>query len=357
MPILMIADGRSTPSPQIVVSQCHAQGVSVVINLLKRTRIGRIIFILAAALSLVQPSARPAHMVVLEPNERIRLRMVSPIENNTGFRVWGSRYYPGDVLPEKMSDYLFRQMSVIPRLDPSRLDGRTPGTWKNGGYAPGDRIVKINLEQFDHREKDTVGSRIFWDIRLHMYVYDGASGTLIFDSVIQEKDERHYVLYNDALKTEPIYWNTFEKTAYWPAICKALDEALAEITEGYNGFRIVGRIVAKAERVDGSFSVSKKKQDRFYHIDIGRDDSIKIGDILAVTRSSSVRTVDPQNGEIHFPQIVGRVKVVSVKAKDAVVELLKESRDAPIQLGDSVSVPLSTRRDTKSTQRHIDGGL
>ena len=306
---------------------------------------------LILAIALLFWGVSQSEAIVLDPGERINLRMVDPIENNTGFRVWGSKYYPGDVLPEKMSDYLFRKMSIIPRLRASRLDGRNQQAWRTQGFSRSDMIIKLDLEHFQYKKSDRIGSRLYWDIRLHMYVHDGSNGSLIFDSVIEERDERQYVLYNDVLETEPVYWDDFAKTVYWSAIRKALDEALEEVVDGYNGFRVVGQIVAKAERVDGSLSVPKKKQNKLYHINIGRNETLKLGDVLAVTRSSSVRTISPETAEMHFPQIVGRVIVRFIKEEDAVVEVMKESKDAPIQLGDSVSAPLTTRRDVKSSTK------
>jgi hypothetical protein len=51
---------------------------------------------------------------------------------------------------------------------------------------------------------------------------------------------------------------------------------------------------------------------------------------------------------MHFPQIIGRVRVIFVKGRDAVAEIVKESRDAPIQLGDALSAPLYGIRGAKS---------
>jgi hypothetical protein len=279
------------------------------------------------------------------PGERLNLRLVTPIENNSGFSVWGGKYYPDDVLSEKMSDYVFRKMKGIHRVDATRLVSDNPAFWPSEGFSDKDMILKINLEEFYYKKKDTLGSKICWDIVLHTYVYNGATRDLLFDSVISERDNRQYVLYTDILDTEPIYWEKFEKSPYWPAIRKALDRALAEVADGYNGYRVVGQIIAKAERVDGSFTVSKGKRDKLYHINLGLRDSVKAGDVLAVTRASSVRTIAPETPELHFPQIVGRVRVVFVKDRDGVVEIVKESEDAPIQLGDSVSMPLSGTRD------------
>lgn len=291
-------------------------------------------------------TAKDAAMAVyVEPGDRFTLRLVTPVENNSGRAVWESKYYPSDVLSEKMSDYVFRRMKEIHRIDPIRLMSDIPDFWPVGGFSGKDRIIKISLERFDYLKKDTFGSKVYWDVILHSYVYDGSTRELLFDSVIEESDKRQYVLYQDILDTEPIYWQNFEKSPYWPVIRKALDRALEETVEGYNGYRVVGQIIAKAERVDGSFTVSNRQQDKIYHINLGRQDSVKVGDVLSVIRSSSVRTIAPETPEVHFPQIVGRVRVVFVKDRDAAVEIIKESKDGPIQLGDSVSMPLSGRRD------------
>ena len=285
-----------------------------------------------------------AHAAALEPGERLNLRVVAPISNNSGFRVWGSKYYPGDVLSEKMTEHFFRRMNEIPRVSASKVMGTDPSYWAVSGYSPSDMVVKVDLEQFQYSKKDMIGSKVKWDVVLHMSVYNAVSKRIVYETVVREADERQYVLYNDVMETKPVYWDEFEKGPYWPAIRKALDEALDEVVDGYNGYRIVGRIVAKAERVDGSLSVPKKKQDKLYHVNIGREDSVRIGDILSVTRASSVRTIAPESPEMHFPQVVGRVKVIFVKGQDAIVEILKESRDAPIQLGDALSAPLRGKR-------------
>ena len=294
---------------------------------------------------LVSQLLDTAHAAALDPGERLHLRMVAPIENNSGFRVWGSKYYPGDVLSEKMTDHFFRRLKEVPRMQASKVMGSSPDFWASAGYSPSDLVVRVNLEQFNYKKKDMIGSRVYWDVALHMYVYNAGSKRIVYETVVREKDERQYVLYNDVLEAEPVYWDVFEKSPYWPAIRKALDEAFVQVVDGYNGYRVVGQIVAKAERVDGSLSVPKKQQDRLYHVNIGREDSLREGDLLVVTRSSSVRTVAPETPEMHFPQVVGRVRVVFVKGQDAVVEIVKESTDAPIQLGDAVSTPLHGKRN------------
>lgn len=289
--------------------------------------------------------ATAARGAAVLPGERLHLRMVAPVENSSGFRVWGGKYYPGDVLAEKMTDYFYRRMKEIPLIEVSRVEGSWPAAWRTDGFSPLDMIVRINLEDFRFKKTDTLGSKVKWDVFLHMYVYNGATKEQVFDSVIEERDERLYPLYNDTLETGPVYWEQFAKSPYWPAICRALDLALDEVVDGYNGYRVVGRIAAKAERVDGSLSVPKKERDKLWHITLGRNDSVRMNDVLIVTRASSVRTIAPETPEMHFPQVVGRVKVIFLKGEDAVVRVVKESKEGPIQLGDAVSIPLAPPRN------------
>ncbi|MDR1965487.1 MAG: hypothetical protein LBQ36_02145 [Synergistaceae bacterium] len=300
-------------------------------------------FITAAMMFFVAVPS-PALAIALDLGARPNVGLVSPVENNTGFRVWGSKYYPGDVLGQKMEEYMLRKMRSIPRISITRVLGSNPDYWEMDMTSEDDLIVKIGIEEFRYKKTDTIASKVRWDIALHLYVYD-SSKRLLYDQVIEERADRQYVVYKDIMEREPVYWETFEKSPYWPAIRHAMDDALKYVMRGYNGYRIVGQIVAKAERVDGSLTVSKKKQDKIYHINLGMEDSVRVGDLLAVTRSSSVRTVAPETPEMHFPQVVARVRVIFVKGRDGVVEVVKESKDAPIQLGDSLSAPLPGRRD------------
>ena len=308
----------------------------------------RFVFYAAAAVFVCVVWACVAEAIALDKGERVSVALVTPVANNTEFRVWMNKYYPGDILSEKMTGYMLRRMREIPRVNVEQVSGANPDYWDMMGSSRNDLVIETNLEQCNYYKKDTLGSKVRWDVVLHIYVYN-SSKRLIYDTVVRERDNRHYVLYNDTMERGPIYWEKFEKSPYWPALRRAMDEALDDVLAGYNGYRIVGRIVARAERVDGSLSVPRKKTDRIYHIDLGAEDSVQVGDILSVTRASSVRTVAPDTPEMHFPQIVGRVRVIFVKGRDGVVEVVKESGDAPIQLGDTLSAPLREPRKAKNT--------
>ena len=299
------------------------------------------IILLCAAVCLTFTAQ--AEAIVLGFGERVSVGLVTPVMNNTGFRVWGSKYYPGDVLPQKMEEYMLKQMRGVPRVSVESVQGTNPNYWAMDGSSEHDLILRLGLEDLRFRKSDVVGSNVRCDVAMRLFVYD-ANYRLLYDTVIERRANRFYPFYNDILQNDPLYWDTFEKSLCWPIIRGALDEALADVVGGYNGYRIVGRIVAKAERVDGSLTVPKSKQDKLYHINLGREDSVRVGDLLSVTRASSVRTVAPETPEMHFPQVVARVKVVFIKGRDGVVEIVKESKDAPIQLGDALSAPLFGRR-------------
>lgn len=314
---------------------------------LSERRCWRLLYIAVTAAMLVAFRALPANAVAIEPEERLNLRMVAPIPNNSTFRVWGSKYYPGDVLSEHMTEHLYRRFREIPRLKISKVASTDPNRWPTTGFTPSDLVVSLTLEEASFGKSDRIGSKTYWDVQFHMHVFNASSRRLVYENVVQYKDSRHYPLYNDVMEYSPIYWAEFEKSPYWGAVRHALDMAFDEVIEGYNGYRIVGRIVAKAERVDGSLTVPKKDRDKLYHIDLGREDSVRVGDLLSVTRSSSVRTISPEDPEMHFPQVVARVKVLYIKGQDAVVQVIKQSKEAPIMLGDSVSAPLFGKRGSR----------
>ncbi len=290
----------------------------------------------------------PALAVAIAPDESFHFRLVDPIENKSDFRVWRNRYDPGDVLSERMTDYFVRRLKETPFISSSLINRRNASSWTTKGFTRYDAVIQINLEDLQISKRDTFGSRMIWDVVLRMTVYNGSNREQIFDSVIRNRDSRLHILYTDVLENKPIYWEQFEKTDYWRAIRSALDDAYDQLVLGYTGYRMVGQIVAKAERVDGSLSVPKRLADKLYHVTIGRNQTLRQGDVLIVTRASAVRTVDPDHRELHFPQIVGRVRVFFLKDNDAIVEVIKESVDAPIQLGDAVSVPIAGNRNGRS---------
>jgi hypothetical protein len=285
-----------------------------------------------------------ARAAVVERGERVTVGLASPVANNSGYRVWGSKYYPGDVLSQKMEEYMLRRLRSSARMSVASVRGSGPDNWAMSLTSPHDVIIRVGLEYMRFRKRDLVGSDTRCEVSMTLSVYDSGRN-LLYEGVIENRGARYYPLYNDILEREPLYWDAFERSVCWPVIRAAMDEAIDDAIGGYNGYRVIGRVAARAERVDGSLTVAKGKRDRIYHVTLGREEGVNVGDTLAVTRASSVRTVVPEAREIHFPQVVARMRVIFVKGRDAVAEVVRESRDAPVQLGDAVSLPLYGRRD------------
>ncbi|MDR1741938.1 MAG: hypothetical protein LBR38_08905 [Synergistaceae bacterium] len=156
-------------------------------------------------------------------------------------------------------------------------------------------------------------------------------------------------------------WEQFASTSHWQAVKNAVKDAYREAMgqvsvalrrndpEGeeladvpFSPFAIeIGRVIAPA-------ATSKRKR-RQYIISIGRENALKVGDTLYVVRSDTYATVDPENPIAVVPENAGRVaqggkkgvgvgklRVISVQERTAVVQVLSENRKAPVHLEDLV---------------------
>ena len=90
----------------------------------------------------------------------------------------------------------------------------------------------------------------------------------------------------------------------------------------------IGRIISP--------TADSKRRRREYIISIGREDALRVGDILDVVRSVIYVTVDPEHPIVVLPKSIGRVKVISVQERNAVVRVVKDNKKEPIQLKDLV---------------------
>ena len=79
-----------------------------------------------------------------------------------------------------------------------------------------------------------------------------------------------------------------------------------------------------------------RRRRREFIISIGRQDALRVGDVLDVVRGDTYVTVDPENPVVVLQNTIGKVKVVSVQEKNAVVRVVKDNRKDPIQLKDTV---------------------
>lgn len=283
----------------------------------------------------------PAAAEIVDPLEGVKFRLAAPIHNLTSFKVWRSRFDPTDVLPEKMTEYFHARLKEAPLATATLLDKSENAGWPTAGLTDRDAVLKLNLESANFFKRDTLGSRMQGNVFVRMTVYNGRTREEIFASTVEEKAVRWTPDYQDTLDHEPIVWKDFEHTAYWAAVRKALDRAFDDFARHYTGYRIVGRIAEEAHPIvsyDSPFSLGHAR--RKYLITLGRNDSLREGDILAVVKSEAVRTQDPENPVIVFPQVFAKVRVIFLKAHDGVVELVDKAKNVPIEPGDVVTTPL-----------------
>ncbi|MDR3264559.1 MAG: hypothetical protein LBT15_00970 [Synergistaceae bacterium] len=143
-------------------------------------------------------------------------------------------------------------------------------------------------------------------------------------------------------------WPQFSTTSHWQSIKNAIEDgyhqAMGQVsnvirrnepdsvmdgTDNFSpSFATVGRIVSPTAR-----STRKKRE---YIISLGRSDAVRVGDVLDVVRSDTYVTVDPEHPVVVMPQTIGKVKVISVQEKNAIVRVIKDNKKEPIQLKDMV---------------------
>jgi hypothetical protein len=304
---------------------------------------------LPAALLLVPLLMGPigaARAEVVDPDHGVRLRLAAPIHNLTEYKVWRSRFDPTDALPEKMTQYFLDRLKNSPLVTATLIDKGDNAGWSTEGMDQGDAVIKINLERADFFRRDTFGTKTQGNVFVRMTVYEGLSRREIFVSTANEKVSRWTPDYQDTLDGGPVLWKDFERSAYWGAVKKGLDALFRDMAEHYTGYRIVGRIAAQVDplvRYDSPFSLGHAR--RKYAITLGRNDSLRLGDVLAVVKSEAIRTEDPENPVILFPQVYAKVRVIFLKAHDAVVELEDKAKGVPLEVGDLVMTPAYGPRD------------
>jgi hypothetical protein len=312
-----------------------------------------------------------------------------PTENNTDLQVWQSKYYPYSILEEKMTEYLAALFADSPMTDVVILDENGMNRWLSQPYRGED--MAFQMEIYDALVKDRRGglgihSRGHFQLRLKAfdavnaerfatriavggdtrYTFDSGGeklfwiDTMITSLPIPFKDGLDVLgLTRTGDKGQRMSrptWAQFSSTAHWQALKNAVKdayhEAMGQVSialkrndpDGYaagdipfNPFAInVGRIISPT-------ATSTRKR-REYIISIGREDTLRAGDVLDVVRSDTYVTVDPENpvavvphtvGRVR-PSAVGRVRVISVQERTAVVRVVRDNRKEPIRLNDLV---------------------
>ena len=297
-------------------------------------------------------AASPRHIVLL------------PTLNYTEYEIWESKYYPVNVLESKMTEYLASLLRQNPFTDVSILDDSQAQRWMNDPYSrQGAFAVQMELYSVLAKEREVLGSFEKGDVSLRVRIYSAADGELETSYISSGKDQRYtfnpgddrlYLLntrtsiidifYRNGLdflrltppdkgqKMSRLTWQQFSGTPYWQAFKNAIKGVAVGIADMRDGeLAVIGRIIAP--------TANSTRRNREYIITLGRQDALAVGDILQVVRGDTYITVDPENPVVLLPRVVGNVRVIKTMSEQAVVRLLNENSQNPVQLNDLVTTP------------------
>lgn len=264
------------------------------------------------------------------PQGRLNVALF-PVRNETPLKVWKNRFYPGDVLGAQLGDHIATLLRRSPLINVYRLGEEDERQWLQGVGRQQQIGVRFTLVDLSMRKNDTVGSTTKGVVTLRMTVFDGLTGEERNTAVIRTKDSRWTPMYRDDPAEFP-RWKSFSKSVYWASCQEAAREGVDDLLRGYTGYQLVGRIIAPT-----ADSTEKRRE---YIVSLGKYQSLQPGDVLPVTRSDTYITVDPENPVVILPKTIGKVKVTFVKPSEAVVVVVDENEDNPVQLKDLIYVPV-----------------
>ncbi|MDR1377185.1 MAG: hypothetical protein LBJ22_06710 [Synergistaceae bacterium] len=342
-------------------------------------RTGLFIFIVSGAAVLGFSAWAPASFAREADTRRFSV-VLFPTENNTDLQVWQSKYYPYSILEQKMTEYLAALFSDSPMTDVTILDENGMNRWLNQPRRAEDMALQMELYSAILKERQTVGTVETGSVKLRVKIFDAAAAEQFATRIAVGKDKRYTfdpgddklfwidtmivslpVPFKDGLdvlglakaadrgqKMSRPTWQQFSGTSHWQSIKNAVKdgyhEAMSHISIAlkrndperydmgdppFNPFAVnVGRIISP--------TANSKRRRREYVVSIGREDTLKVGDILEVVRSDTYITVDPENPAAVVPASIGKVKVLSVQERTAVVQVIQDNRKEPIQLQDLV---------------------
>ena len=94
---------------------------------------------------------------VSEAGQQRRISVVIfPTINSTGLEVWESKYYPYNVLEQKMSNYLEELFKRSPLIEARVLDEAAMNRWLSGSRRGDDMAVQIELYSALLKDRKTV---------------------------------------------------------------------------------------------------------------------------------------------------------------------------------------------------------
>jgi hypothetical protein len=303
-----------------------------------------------------------------------------PTENNTDLQVWESKYYPYSVLEQKMTEYLAALLSDSAMVDAEVLDENGMNRWLAQPRRDEDMAVQLELYGATLKERQAALGKVeTGSVKLRVKIFGafGASEEPLTIRLSAGKDKRYtfdpgedklfwinakvmsipfdgldllgltQVPYKGQRMSRPT-WQQFSGTSHWQVIKNAVKDAYHEVMSSvstvlkrngpdtyndgappFSPFAVnVGRIISP--------TADSTRRKREYVISIGREDALRVGDVLDVVRSDTYVSVDPENPVAVVPKSVGKVRVTALQERTAVVRVIKDDKKEPIQLTDLV---------------------
>ena len=127
--------------------------------------------------------------------------MIFPTINSTELEVWESKYYPYNVLEQKMSDYLASLYKTSPRIDARVLDEAAMNRWLSGSRRGDDMAVQLELYSAIMKDKHVIGTSTSGRVLVRIRVFDRAKVKEIAVRNVRGKSAR-FTLDSD----EDIFW-------------------------------------------------------------------------------------------------------------------------------------------------------
>ena len=310
--------------------------------------------------------------------------VIFPTINSTGLEIWESKYYPYNVLEQKMSNYLEELYKRSPLVEARVLDEAAMNRWLSGSRRGDDMAVQLEMYSAVMKEKHVLGTAQTGKVLLRLRVYDSRRVQELAVRNVKGSDSR-FTLDSDedvywfdsaisglgipfeggldlfgltktnykGQKMSRLTWDQFQGSSHWQAIKKSINAAYNEsmnqirnviranepdsqllANDNFSAsYETVGRILAPT-------ATSTRKR-REYIISLGRFadgalDGVKVGEVLDVVRADTYVTVVPSDPVVVLPKVVGKVKVIKVYDDNAVVRVVKDNRSEPVTLKDIV---------------------
>ena len=290
--------------------------------------------------------------------------VIFPTINSTGLEIWESKFYPYNVLEQKMSNYLEELYKRSPLIEARVLDEAAMNRWLSGSRRGDDMAVQLEMYSAVLKSKHVVGTADSGKVLLRLRVFDSRRAGEVAVRNVKGTDRR-FTLDSD----EDVYWfdsaiaglgipfegglDLFGLTSHWQAIKKSIyaayeesltqirnvirsNEPSAQLTANDNfstSYETVGRILAPTA------TSTRKRRD--YIISLGKFangslDGVKVGEVLDVVRADTYVTVVPSDPVVVLPKVVGKVKVIKVYDDNAVVRVIRDNKKEPVTLKDLV---------------------